>query len=156
MLGAANYAYQANMRVLVMTGKVFGQLFSGQRSVQDAGIAGPVGIVRTIASATEGGDTLAKLMSLLAAISLSLGIFNLLPIPLLDGGQIMVLGIEKVMSGSARRFRSRSRRRSARGWRSFCSDGLRYLDISKLFSFESRPAAAGGSNAGLSRHSRTL
>jgi len=31
-------------------------------------------------------------------ISLNLGVFNLLPIPLLDGGQIMVLGIEKVLS----------------------------------------------------------
>jgi regulator of sigma E protease len=29
---------------------------------------------------------------------LNLGVFNLLPIPLLDGGQIMVLGIEKVLS----------------------------------------------------------
>jgi regulator of sigma E protease len=32
------------------------------------------------------------------AISLSLGVMNLLPIPMLDGGQILVLGIEKVMS----------------------------------------------------------
>jgi regulator of sigma E protease len=31
-------------------------------------------------------------------ISLNLGIFNLLPIPLLDGGQIAVLGLDKVMS----------------------------------------------------------
>ena len=35
---------------------------------------------------------------ILGLISLSLGIFNLLPIPMLDGGQIMVLAIEKVMS----------------------------------------------------------
>ena len=38
------------------------------------------------------------LLSVLTMISLSLGIMNLLPIPLLDGGQIMVLGIEKVLS----------------------------------------------------------
>ena len=50
------------------------------------------------------GDDLADLAlpigfpQILGLISLSLGIFNLLPIPLLDGGQIMVLGIEKVMS----------------------------------------------------------
>ena len=35
---------------------------------------------------------------ILTAISLSLGIFNLLPVPMLDGGQIMVLGIDKIMS----------------------------------------------------------
>lgn len=96
--GAAAFAYEANMRVLRLTGKVFGQMFSGERSVADAGLSGPVGIVRTIASAVSGDHVFANLMSLLMGISLSLGVFNLLPIPLLDGGQIMVLGIEKVMS----------------------------------------------------------
>jgi regulator of sigma E protease len=38
------------------------------------------------------------IFAMLMAISLSLGIFNLLPIPMLDGGQIMVLGIEGVMA----------------------------------------------------------
>lgn len=96
--GAAMFAYETNMRVLRLTGKVFGQMFSGERSVKDAGLSGPVGIVRTIASAVEGDRVWLNLFSLLTAISLSLGIFNLLPIPLLDGGQIMVLGIEKVFS----------------------------------------------------------
>lgn len=36
------------------------------------------------------------LLSLLGIISLNLGVINLLPIPLLDGGQIMMLGIEKI------------------------------------------------------------
>ena len=96
--GAAAFAYETNMRVLRLTGKVFGQMFSGERSVKDAGLSGPVGIVRTIASAVEGDRVWLNLFSLLTAISLSLGVFNLLPIPLLDGGQIMVLGIEKVFS----------------------------------------------------------
>ncbi|MEP7148872.1 MAG: RIP metalloprotease RseP [Acidobacteriota bacterium] len=96
--GAAAFAFQANMRVLRITGKVFGQMFSGERSVKDAGLAGPVGIVRTIAGAVNGEHVFQNLMLLLMGISLSLGVFNLLPIPLLDGGQIMVLGIEKVMS----------------------------------------------------------
>ena len=43
-------------------------------------------------------DGFVGLVSILAVISLNLGVFNLLPIPLLDGGQIMVLGIEKVLS----------------------------------------------------------
>jgi len=96
--GAAAFAFDANMRVLRLTGKVLGQMFSGERSVKDAGLSGPVGIVRTIAGAVSGDHVFLNLMSLLMGISLSLGIFNLLPIPLLDGGQIMVLGIEKVMS----------------------------------------------------------
>ena len=94
---AAGYAVNANLDILRLTGRVFGQLFSGQRSVKDAGLAGPVGIVQIISQVWEAGG-FAGLMSILAVISLNLGVFNLLPIPLLDGGQIMVLGIEKVMS----------------------------------------------------------
>lgn len=95
--GAANFAVESNLRILRLTGKVFGQLFSGERSVKDAGLAGPVGIVQIISKVvTELG--FAGLFGILAVISLNLGIFNLLPIPLLDGGQIMMLGIDKVMS----------------------------------------------------------
>ena len=94
---AAAFAYNANMEILRLTGKVFGQMFAGERSVKDAGLAGPVGIVQLIANVvTDAG--IAGLFSILAVISLNLGVFNLLPIPLLDGGQIMVLGIEKVFS----------------------------------------------------------
>ena len=95
--GAVAFAYESNMRVLRLTGRVFGQMFSGQRSVRDAGLAGPVGIVQIISNVVKDAGFVG-LFSILAVISLNLGIFNLLPIPLLDGGQIMVLGIEKVMS----------------------------------------------------------
>ena len=95
--GAMAYAVDSNMRVIRLTGRVLGQLFTGQRSVKDAGLAGPVGIVGQIAMVVREAG-FAGLVSILAIISLNLGVFNLLPIPLLDGGQIMVLGIEKVMS----------------------------------------------------------
>ena len=95
--GAASYAVDSNLRILRLTGKVFGQLFAGERSVKDAGLAGPVGIVQIISKVVKELG-FAGLFGILAVISLNLGIFNLLPIPLLDGGQIMVLGIEKVMS----------------------------------------------------------
>ena len=94
---AASFAVNANWQVLRVTGKVFGQLFSGQRSVKDAGLAGPVGIVGQISDVVKTAG-FAGLIPMLMLISLNLGVFNLLPIPLLDGGQIMVLGIEKVMS----------------------------------------------------------
>jgi regulator of sigma E protease len=94
---AAAYAVNANLEMLRLTGRVFGQLFSGQRSVKDAGLAGPVGIVQLIGQVVLGAGFIG-LLQILTVISLNLGVFNLLPIPLLDGGQIMVLGIEKVMS----------------------------------------------------------
>jgi regulator of sigma E protease len=94
---AASFAVDSNLRVISLTGKVFGQMFSGQRSVKDAGLSGPVGIVSLIAQIVREAG-FAGLIGILGVISLNLGIFNLLPIPLLDGGQIMVLGIEKVLS----------------------------------------------------------
>jgi regulator of sigma E protease len=94
---AAAYALNMNLQVLRLTGKVFGQLFSGQRSVKDAGLSGPVGIVQQIAQVVR-SDGFLGLIPMLMLISLNLGVFNLLPIPLLDGGQIAVLGIEKIMS----------------------------------------------------------
>lgn len=97
LMGAAAFAVNSNLRIIGLTGKVFGQLFSGQRSVRDAGLAGPVGIVGQIAMVVREAG-FAGLIPILAVISLNLGVFNLLPIPLLDGGQIMVLGIEKVMA----------------------------------------------------------
>jgi regulator of sigma E protease len=94
---AAGFAVNANLDILRLTGRVFGQLFAGERSVRDAGLAGPVGIVQIIAQVVREAG-IAGLFSILAVISLNLGVFNLLPIPLLDGGQILVLGIEKIMS----------------------------------------------------------
>ena len=94
---SAAFAFNANLEIIRLTGKVFGQLFSGQRSVKDAGLAGTVGIVQLIVQVVREAG-FAGLISLLALISLNLGVFNLLPIPLLDGGQITVLGIEEVLS----------------------------------------------------------
>lgn len=97
LIESASFSANTNLEIVGLTGKVFGQLFSGQRAVRDAGLSGPVGIIGIISQVVL-SDGFFGLFSILAIISLNLGVFNLLPIPLLDGGQIMVLGIEKVMS----------------------------------------------------------
>lgn len=93
---AASFAVNSNLEIVHLTGKVFGQLFSGERSVKDAGLAGPIGIVQIIAQVVR-EQGFVGLISILALISLNLGVFNLLPIPMLDGGQIAVLGIEGLL-----------------------------------------------------------
>lgn len=90
---AASFAVNSNLEIIRLTGKVFGQLFAGERSVKDAGLAGPIGIVQIISKVVS-EQGFVGLVSILALISLNLGVFNLLPIPMLDGGQIAVLGIE--------------------------------------------------------------
>ena len=66
------------------------QLFSGKISVDQ--MMGPVGISDMVAS-TNG---LQDFIYILALISLSLGVTNLLPIPALDGGKIVLLIIEAI------------------------------------------------------------
>ena len=67
-----------------------------QRKISMRSIEGPIGIGRAAGqAATKKGWT--PLMELTAMISLNLGIFNLLPIPILDGGVILLLFVESLM-----------------------------------------------------------
>ena len=67
-----------------------------QRKISMKSIEGPIRIGQAAGEAARRkGWT--PLMSLTAAISLNLGIFNLLPIPILDGGVILFLAIEGLM-----------------------------------------------------------
>lgn len=72
---------------------MIGRAFTGKVSVQNT-VAGPV----TIARATNAfaGQGAAWYLSILALLSLSLGILNLLPIPILDGGHLLYYLIELV------------------------------------------------------------
>jgi regulator of sigma E protease len=58
---------------------------------------GPVGIAQLSGSAAELGWV--ALLNLMAMISLNLGLLNLMPVPVLDGGHIAILAVE----GLARR-----------------------------------------------------
>jgi regulator of sigma E protease len=55
-------------------------------------ISGPIGIAQLSGEAYKEG--MASLLMLVSFISLQLGIFNLLPIPILDGGVILLLLVE--------------------------------------------------------------
>ena len=71
-------------------GQVLGGLFNGKVSVRD--LQTVVGIAREAGQAAQRGPT--RLLELTAIISLNLGVLNLLPIPILDGGHILMLAIE--------------------------------------------------------------
>ena len=64
-----------------------------QRKVSVKQMSGPIGIAREAGNAAQQpGWT--PLMNLMAMISLQLGLFNLFPFPILDGGMILMLAIE--------------------------------------------------------------
>ena len=66
------------------------QLFTGQVGVDQ--MMGPVGISEVIAKT----DGVREFFQMMALISLSLGVTNLLPIPALDGGKLLILIIEAI------------------------------------------------------------
>ena len=70
-------------------------LATGQASVRELG--GPVAIGDVAAKAAKQG--LETLLGLLAMISINLAVVNLLPVPVLDGGQILIVGAEMVKGG---------------------------------------------------------
>ena len=66
--------------------------------------AGPVGIAQTTGEVARSSDTtvgaISPLLELAALLSINLGIMNLLPLPMLDGGRIFFLLIEVVRGGT--------------------------------------------------------
>lgn len=77
------------------TGLIFrtlGGLFTGETSPRQ--LMGPVGIASLSGESAEAG--ILPLLGLLASISLNLGLLNLLPIPVLDGGHILILLLEGI------------------------------------------------------------
>jgi len=67
-----------------------------QGKISPRSIEGPIGIGRAAGQAASKKGWM-PLLELTAMISLNLGIFNLLPIPILDGGVILLLFVETVM-----------------------------------------------------------
>jgi len=72
---------------------MIGRAFTGRVSIQNT-VAGPVTIGRAANAYASNGP--AWYLQLLAMLSLSLGILNLLPIPILDGGHLLYYLIELV------------------------------------------------------------
>ena len=96
VVSATKYAYDQNMQILRLTGKALGQVFTGQRSVRNT-LSGPIGIYQATQKSIEklGWD---GVFGMLGFLSLNLGIFNLLPIPVLDGGAIFLMLIEGLLA----------------------------------------------------------
>jgi regulator of sigma E protease len=81
-----------SVRMTRETFAVIGRMLSGRSSLKQ--MSGPIDIARFSGEAARTG--VVALVWLLGVISLQLAIFNVLPIPLLDGGHLALLGIEAV------------------------------------------------------------
>lgn len=69
------------------------RILTGKISLKDS-VTGPLGIFYITSHAARLG--IIALLHLMGVLNVSLAIFNLMPIPVLDGGHILLLGIEKI------------------------------------------------------------
>lgn len=83
-----------NIFIVEKTVEVLGKLVTGETSMRSS-TSGPIEIARFSGEAAQRG--LKDWVFIVGFLSISIGLMNLLPIPILDGGHIVILTIESVM-----------------------------------------------------------
>lgn len=94
LLNVWGEAWNETKFVVKLVYQSFWQIITGKIGVNE--MSGPVGIVTEVNNAVNSGKySLINVLNLIALLTINLGIFNLLPIPALDGGRILfvLLGI---------------------------------------------------------------
>ena len=85
--------WEATVRTAVLSGNILdalGQIISGKRNAKELG--GPVRIAQISGDMAQAG--IVMIIQFAAILSINLGLINLFPIPLLDGGHLVFYGIE--------------------------------------------------------------
>ena len=86
------YSMSKSVLIVRMCWESIIDLITGRYTV--AAVSGPIGIGEVIGEAANHGAT--SLLSIIALISINLGVMNLLPIPALDGGRMVLILVEMV------------------------------------------------------------
>jgi len=87
-----NGFFQAILTIRTVFDSIF-DLITGTYGVED--LSGPVGVVNVISSSAK--NNAYQLWSIFVLLAMNLGIMNLLPIPALDGGRMLMLLIEAII-----------------------------------------------------------
>jgi regulator of sigma E protease len=93
-------AWDQTIYAIGLIPRTFNGLFNGSVSVKQ--LAGPIGMANITSNIVEQGGLarlLPNLLTLLALLSVNLGIVNLLPLPALDGGRLVFVIIEMITRG---------------------------------------------------------
>jgi regulator of sigma E protease len=95
-LSTLEYSSERTVSVCQLIMTSIGDIFQGKFNIDD--MSGPVGVVNVIQSSidtTESfSDNLETMLELLILLTINVGLFNLLPIPALDGGRLVFLFVE--------------------------------------------------------------
>lgn len=92
-IGALKPALKGTMDLTRLSVSMIGKLLTGALSIKTIG--GPIGMAQLSSQAIQLG--LAYYLSFIALISVSLGVLNLLPIPILDGGHLLYCVFEVIL-----------------------------------------------------------
>lgn len=93
IIEASALAVSKTWSLTTMTCEALWRMVSGKMSLKDS-VTGPLGVFYITSKAAALG--IIPLLHLMAVLSISLAIFNLLPLPILDGGHLFLLVVEKV------------------------------------------------------------
>ncbi len=94
-LASTGEAIERTWASTVFTVRMLGRMVVGEVSIKN--ISGPINIAQFAGSSAQRG--LNEFLAFLALVSISLGVLNLLPVPILDGGQIVYQSVE-LLKGS--------------------------------------------------------
>ncbi|MBL1351801.1 MAG: RIP metalloprotease RseP [Zetaproteobacteria bacterium] len=86
------YGFERTYEMTVLTVQVMGKMLTAAISPENLG--GPIAIAQLAGRTADLG--LVAFITFLALISVNLGVLNLLPVPILDGGHLVYLGLEKL------------------------------------------------------------
>ena len=89
-IASISHAAQRTWTSTLFTLRMLGRMVTGDVSIKN--ISGPINIAQFAGDSAQRG--LNEYMAFLALVSISLGVLNLLPVPVLDGGQIVYQTIE--------------------------------------------------------------
>ncbi|MDQ6992102.1 MAG: RIP metalloprotease RseP [Mariprofundus sp.] len=92
LVDGLGYGFTRTWEMAAMTLSVFGKMVTAAISPDNLG--GPIAIAQLAGKTAELG--LVYFIGFLALISVNLGVLNLLPVPILDGGMLVYLGLEKI------------------------------------------------------------
>ncbi len=97
LFSGITYSWQLTKVTFLGLGKLGSDLGSGNFKVASQSVSGPVGLATMSNNILSGGiEALPFYLWFVGVISLTLSIFNVLPIPALDGGRLLFLVIEAV------------------------------------------------------------
>jgi regulator of sigma E protease len=84
--------FERTWQIIATTGRYIGKLFTGGQSIQQIG--GPIAMAKGAGDTASNG--VLSFASFVALLSVSIGLINLFPVPMLDGGHLVYYALEAI------------------------------------------------------------